>query len=225
MLKLKFISALFFLPSLVLASGGISIQGTRVIYSQNAKVKTLSVSNSSTTDSFLVQSWVEDSFGHKTRDFIVTPPLYVSGPKNENMLRLIYAGGSLPRDRETLYYFVVKAIPSVDDKKSVGKDVFRIATASRIKLLIRPTELTLPEEASSRLEFIRQGSLLIISNPTPYYITMTDIRVGSRRIPSIMVPPLGSISNYLPDGEGNNLIFSTINDFGAKSKFNRVVIR
>jgi fimbrial chaperone protein len=115
-----------------LAEGGISIQGTRIIYPQNTKQQSLSVRNSSSADSFLVQSWVEDAEGHKTSDFVVTPPLYLSGPKNENTLRLMRVAGAPVQGRETLYYFVAKAIPSFDDKKDAGKNVLRIATASRM---------------------------------------------------------------------------------------------
>ncbi|MEW6484582.1 MAG: fimbria/pilus periplasmic chaperone [Pseudomonadota bacterium] len=64
---------------------------------------------------------MEDAEGKKTTDFIVTPPLYVSGPLNENILRVMYTGEPLPQDKETLYYFNAKAIPSVDKEKMEGK--------------------------------------------------------------------------------------------------------
>jgi fimbrial chaperone protein len=50
--------------------------------------------------------------GKKQGKFVVTPPLYLSSPGNENKLRLIFTeSDSLPNDRETLYYFINKAIP------------------------------------------------------------------------------------------------------------------
>lgn len=60
------------------AEGGISVQGTRIIYPQNAKEQTLRVNNSSSTASFLVQSWVEDAHGKKCDDFVVTPPCFLA---------------------------------------------------------------------------------------------------------------------------------------------------
>ncbi|MBD8109342.1 MULTISPECIES: fimbria/pilus periplasmic chaperone [Erwiniaceae] len=209
-----------------LAEGGISIQGTRIIYPQSAKQQSLSVSNSSTTDSFLVQSWVEDASGHKTSDFIVTPPLYLSGPKNENTLRLMRAAGGGTQDREMLFYFVAKAIPSVDDKKDAGKNVLRIATASRIKLFVRPAGLTpAPGDAPSRLEFRHQGERLIINNPTPYYLTLTDMRAGGKTLQDIMVPPKESVTESWPVGTGNKLTFHTINDYGAITKIQSAEIK
>ncbi|SFT37897.1 fimbrial chaperone protein [Kosakonia arachidis] len=200
-----------------LSNGGISVQGTRIVYPQDAKQASLSVSNSSTTDSFLVQSWVEDASGHKTSDFIVTPPLYLSGPKNENTLRLIHTGGALPTDRETLYYFTAKAIPSIDDSKSGGNSaVLRIATANRIKLFVRPAGLKpSPGMAPAMLEFHQQAGELVIRNPTPYYLTLAEITSGGKALRDIMVPPLGTASDPLPAEHGSTVSFRTINDYGA----------
>lgn len=208
------ISACMTLPAL--AEGGISIQGTRIVYPQDAKQASLSVSNSSTTDSFLVQSWVENAAGQKSADFIVTPPLYLSGPKNENTLRLIHTGGELPRDRETLYYFTAKAIPSVDDSRNAGKAVLRIATANRIKLFVRPGGLKpSPGEAPALLEFRQQGKNLIIHNPSPYYLTLTGMTSGGKPLKDIMVPPQDSASEPLPAGRGNKITYHTVNDYGS----------
>lgn len=199
-----------------LAEGGISVQGTRIVYPQNAKQQSLSVSNSSATDSFLVQSWVEDASGHKSADFVVTPPLYLSEPKNENTLRLMRVAGTLPQDRESLYYFIAKAIPSIDEKNDAGKNVLHIAAATRIKLFVRPAGLKpSSDEAPAHLEFMHQGGRLTIKNPTPYYITLTDMRTGGKMLKDIMVPPAGSVTESFPSGVGSRITFHTLNDYGA----------
>lgn len=210
-----------------LASGGISIQGTRIVYPQDAKQASLSVSNSSTTDSFLVQSWVEDASGQKTVDFVVTPPLYLSGPKNENTLRLIHTGGGLPTDRETLYYFTAKAIPSIDDSKSGSNSaVLHIATANRIKLFVRPAGLKpSPDKAPAQLAFHQRGGELAISNPTPYYLTLTGITTGGKALKDVMVSPMGTASEPLPAGHGSTVSYRTINDYGATTPAINAAIR
>lgn len=200
------------------AQGGISIQGTRFIYPQTSRQQSVSISNSSTDESFLVQSWVEDLNGRKSLDFFVTPPLYISSPGNENTLRLIKVSSKQSADRESLYYFVAKAIPSIDDNKKLGVagTVLRIATATRIKLFIRPVGLTVrPDQAPSALRFYRRSGRLEISNPTPYYITLTGVKVGDESIASLMVAPLTSTWASLSARAGNNIHFSTINDYGA----------
>ncbi len=202
-----------------LADGGISIQSTRIVYPQDAKQASLSVNNSSTTDSFLVQSWVEDASGHKTADFIVTPPLYLSGPKNENTLRLIHTGGALPRDRETLYYFTAKAIPSVDPGKDAGKAVLHIAMANRIKLFVRPAGLKPARDAApGLLAFHQQAGQLAVHNPSPYYLTVTEMTSGGKALKDVMVPPDGTVSEPLPAGYGSKITYRTINDYGATTR-------
>lgn len=200
-----------------LAEGGISIQGTRIVYPQDARQASLSIRNSSTQHSFLVQSWVEDASGHKTSDFVVTPPLYLSGPKNENTLRLIHTGGGLPADRETLYYFTAKAIPSVGDNKSGDNSaVLRIATANRIKLFVRPAGLKpSPDKAPAQLTFHQQGGELAIRNPTPYYLTLTGMTSGGKALKDLMVPPMSTALDPLPAGHDSTVTYRTINDYGA----------
>jgi len=225
-LAVFFIGACACIIQPALAEGGISIQGTRVIYPQDAKQASLSVSNSSATDSFLVQSWVEDASGHKTTDFVVTPPLYLSGPKNENTLRLIHTGGALPADHETLYYFTAKAIPSVDDSKDTGKAVLRIAMASRIKLLVRPSGLKpSPDKAPTLLAFHQQGGELVIRNPSPYYLTLTGMMSGGKALKDIMVSPQGTASEPLPAGHGNTISYRTVNDYGSTTPTIETVIK
>ncbi|EOI1393205.1 molecular chaperone [Klebsiella oxytoca] len=51
------------LPGGAAAEGGISIQGTRIIYPYGKKQTTVNLTNTSRTDTFLVQSWVENADG------------------------------------------------------------------------------------------------------------------------------------------------------------------
>jgi fimbrial chaperone protein len=211
---LAIISAFVF-PMIAQAEGGISIQGTRIIYPLDARQIGLSINNSSAVDSFLVQSWVEDAGGKKTDDFVATPPLYLSKPHNENLLRLVRVGHAMPKDRESLYYFTAKAIPSVNDKLA-GQSVIHIATATRIKLFVRPQGLMpLPEHAASMLSFRRAGDQLIINNPTPYYLTLTDMKVGSHLLGGGMAAPFSSLKVSLPKGAVSSFAFRTINDYGS----------
>lgn len=102
-LKSGFILLLaLFSAASVQAAGGIALGATRVIYPADAKQTSLSISNSDTKERYLVNSWIENSAGAKEKSFVVTPPLFVSEPKSENTLRIIYAGEPLPKDRESL---------------------------------------------------------------------------------------------------------------------------
>lgn len=197
------------------AEGGVSVQGTRIIYSQHEKEKSLHVSNSSATDSFLVQSWVEDAHGKKSDNFVVTPPLFLSPPGSENTLRLIFTGASLPQDKESLYYFVTKQIPS-GDNETAGKSVLKIALATRIKLFFRPDGLSVTrEDATSLLSFTHAPSGLGIYNPTPYYLTLTDFKTEGNILKDIMLSP-GEHTYEKAPASIMTISFRSLNDYGAK---------
>jgi len=202
------------------ADGGVSIHATRIIYPLTAKQSSVSVVNSSGADSYLIQSWVEDPLGHKSSDFIVTPPLYVSGPHNENTLRVMLMNTNLPNNKESLYYFVVKAIPG--EKENAGNEsgkVLKIAAASRIKLFVRPESLLGPDgESISHLKFHLQGNCVQISNQTPYYFTLTKISIGGYQLKDVMVPPQSSVSEQFSTTTEGQVTFHVITDFGSVSK-------
>lgn len=198
-------------------AGGIVLGGTRLVYPIDAKQIILSVRNSSSDSSYLVQSWIENSRGEKSTDFIITPPLYVSNPGDQNMLRVMYRGSGLIKDRETLYYFNAKAIPSVDRSKIEGKNMLMLAAVTRIKVFVRPKGLSVhADKAPSMLTFKRIGNQIHVSNPSPYHVTMVQIALDSRQVADIMVGPFSS--EYLPvSGSPRTLTYSTINDYGAVS--------
>ncbi|HGU9825295.1 TPA: fimbria/pilus periplasmic chaperone [Enterobacter cancerogenus] len=208
------------------AAGGITLGATRVIYSAGQKQSTMSVRNTSDQASFMVQSWVEDANGNKSQDFIVTPPLYVSGPGNENTLRLMYAGKPVRTDQETLYYFNTKSIPSIDKKKMEGTNILMVAAVTRIKLFVRPHGLKPAiENAPAELSFHKVGNQVRIENPTPYHITLAQIRAGTHKLPDTMVGPRNNITLPLPAGDVKTIDFRTINDFGAATPVISAVLK
>lgn len=206
------------LPLSCLAKGGITVSGTRFIFSADAARTNVRIGNTSDADHYLIQSWVNDAAGQKSGNFVVTPPLYLSKPGSENMLSLIRTGGSFPTDRETLFYLMVKAIPSVDESQDVGRAVIHVATVTQLKLFLRPSGLKpAPGEAPSHLTFSRTGSQLIVHNPTPYYLTLIHLSAGTKELKDIMVAPLSSATLPLPAGSGSFLSLHTINDYGGIS--------
>ncbi len=114
------------------AAGGIALGATRIIYPADAKQTAVWIRNSHTNERFLVNSWIENSSGVKEKSFIITPPLFVSEPKSENTLRIIYTGPPLAADRESLFWMNVKTIPSVDKNALNGRNVLQLAILSRM---------------------------------------------------------------------------------------------
>lgn len=219
MITSKTIRALLALAVVVLANrveAGVALGATRVIYPADQKQTSLGLSNSNDKDTFLIQSWVENGDGKKDGRFVITPPLFVMQGKKDNTLRIVDAtNSSLTKDRESLFWINVKAIPSAD--KAQQKDnTLQLAITSRIKLLYRPRDLSIsPEDAPGKLTFKRSGKTLVITNPTPYFLTITELNAGTQALANTMAPPMGFVTVDLPGSTASSITYRTINDYGA----------
>lgn len=211
--KIKLYVLLFTLCSSSAIAGGVSLGATRVVYPADSRQITIPVNNSDAQSRFLIKSWVEDSKENKTADFTVTPPLFMIGPSSENIISIKFNGvRSLPTDRETLYWFNSQAIPQKDIEK--GENLLQLASVSRIKLFMRPAGLEMSAiEAPQHIRFSRQGSDIVVHNPTPYHITLVAFMDGKTVLPNTMVLPKGS-TTVKSSGNGS-ITFRTINDYGA----------
>jgi len=197
------------------AQAGVALGATRVIYPAGQKQVQLGVTNNDDSSTYLIQSWVENADGGKDGRFVITPLFAMQG-KKENTLRIIDATNKqLPQDRESLFWINVKAIPSMD-KSKLSDNTLQLAIISRIKLYYRPAKLALPpDQAAEKLSFSRSGSSLTLTNPTPYYLTVTELNAGTRVLENALVPPMGKTSVKLPPDAGSNITYRTINDYGA----------
>lgn len=76
------------------------------------------------------------------------------------------------------------------EKDQKNENTLQLAIISRIKMFYRPTNTAMaPEEAPAMLRFRRSGSKLTLINPTPYFITVTNMKAGNSNLPNTMVPP------------------------------------
>ncbi|WP_436627862.1 fimbria/pilus periplasmic chaperone [Citrobacter amalonaticus] len=198
------------------AEAGVALGATRVIYPAGQKQVQLAVTNNDDSSTYLIQSWVENAEGVKDGRFVVTPPLFAMQGKKENTLRILDAtNNQLPQDRESLFWMNVKAIPSMD-KSKLSDNTLQLAIISRIKLYYRPAGLALPpDQAAEKLTFRRSAGTLTLINPTPYYLTVTELNAGTRVLENALVPPLGEARVKLPADAGSEITYKTINDYGA----------
>jgi P pilus assembly chaperone PapD len=70
----------------------------------------------------------------------------------------VFYSGSLPQDKESLFWLNIKAIPSA----SKQENSLQIAVKTRIKLIYRPAALkaSTPEEQANKLTWSRSGNKL-----------------------------------------------------------------
>ncbi|MFG7769501.1 hypothetical protein ACG0TJ_26920, partial [Klebsiella pneumoniae] len=94
------------------------------------------------------------------------------------------------------------------------------------QLYYRPAKLALaPDQAAEKLTFSRSGSSLTLTNPTPYYLTVTELNAGTRILENALVPPMGKTSVKLPPDAGSRITYRTINDYGALTPTMNGVLR
>ncbi|WP_312983062.1 molecular chaperone [Atlantibacter sp.] len=205
------------------ANAGIIVGGTRVIFDGGQREVSLSVTNPDKIP-YLIQAWTDaaGALGENKEapkpPFLVTPPLFRLDSGNENMLRIIRTGGSLPEDRESIYWMNVKSIPASAKGK---KNVLQISVKTRIKLIYRPEGLEPPtSEDYKKLSFHRVGNEIQVNNPTPYYITFFSLKAGNTQLDTsnVMVPPHGNSTYQLSTAvSATQVTWNIINDFGGNS--------
>lgn len=185
-----------------IANAAVALGATRVIYPANQKQVLLPVTNNDPASVYLIQSWIENAGDQKDTQFVITPPLFSMQGKKENTLRIINATNhQLPGDRESLFWVNVKAIPAME-KDQKNENTLQLAIISRIKMFYRPTHLAMaPEEAPAMLRFRRSGSILTLINPTPYFITVTNMKAGMTLKYGNKSVPFGAIVTH---GENKN---------------------
>jgi P pilus assembly chaperone PapD len=204
------------LVSATAAQAGVVVGGTRLIYDGAKKESSLSVSNPDNVP-YLIQSWVETTGGGAEKaPFIVTPPLFRLDGGQQNVLRVVRAGGDLPSDKESLYWMNIKSIPSA--QKETNQNTLQIAVKTRIKLIYRPQGLKgTPEEVTGKLSWQRSGNSLQVTNPTPFYMNFQEVKVAGKEVKeATYVAPGGTASFALPAGvSGGSVSWKLISDYGG----------
>ncbi|TKU73348.1 molecular chaperone [Citrobacter sp. wls710] len=202
----------FFIINTSAYAGGVSLGATRLIYKSDDKVKQLAIYNSDNKNEFLMQSWIEDENGNLSRDLAVIPPLVLIKAGGQNSIRLIRNNSGLSSDHEMVYWLNVKAIP--EKNQDSNQSTLQFAITSRIKVFYRPAELQQgAAEAYRKLQFRKKEDKISVFNPTPYYITLTNIRSGKHTGSSLMLAPKETRELHM--GTSETIEADSINDYGG----------
>lgn len=219
----------------VVAHASVVIGGTRVVFPAQQGEVTVRLSNEGVHPA-LVEAWIDTGNPDSTPDsvntpFLITPPLFRMESHKDQSLRILYTQGSqpLPTDRESMFWLNVLEIPpKPTGKEYAGRNYLQFAIRSRLKLFYRPAGLADDAlQASDKLTFkvaAGQGAALEVHNPTPYYVTISNLSLGIDSKPlaeiSGMVAPFGDLRLPLKGvaqapASGTAVVFATINDYGA----------
>lgn len=217
------------------AHASVVIGGTRVVFPAQQGEVTVRLSNESDHPA-LIEAWVDTGNPDSTPDsvstpFLITPPLFRMEPHKDQSLRILYTQGSqpLPTDRESLFWLNVLEIPpKPTGPQYAGRNYLQFAIRSRLKMFYRPADL--PDDAlkaPDKLIFkaaTGQVAALEVHNPTPHYVTISNLSLGADSKPSAeisgMIAPFGDLRLSLKGlaqapSAGTPVVFNTINDYGA----------
>lgn len=224
-MKKKFFSVLLASLLVLPAHAGFSLGQTRVIYNETERQSNLRIINSSDSDYYLVQSWINENEREnspRSNAFIITPPILKLMPDSENTLLIRTMSDKFPEDRESLSFINVKAIPAVDD---AVKNKITFATKSVIKLIYRPKSLNSQDAADSwkKLVFTPQAGAIKLNNPTPYFINIGILSVNGHAENISYVAPFSDTNIKLKANERPvSVEYNVINDFGGASALHNV---
>lgn len=210
---------LIWLMSLVslYANAIFSLSATRVIHSESMKESSIEVYNNSENE-MLIQGWLDSGGGDSSPPpFAMTPQLVKIQKKQSKSFRIFYQGIGLPKDKESLFWLNILAIPiSVDNDESL-----QIAIQQRIKLFYRPSNLSGDARlAPESLKVTLVKNEILLQNATPYYINISAFRQGNHEVDGDMIEPHGQLSisaDWVLEMRGIEI--DVINDFGGQDTF------
>jgi len=201
-----------------LASAGVQVGTTRIIYAEGKKEASVSLDNQDNTP-YLIKSWIEND---KTAGshFLVTPPLFRLEAKQKNVVRIFKTDDVLPADRETLFFFNTTAIPATTEE--LNRNTLQIAVRTKLKLIYRPKALKNDTSVNSagRLTWTKTNSSVTVNNPSPYYINFMYVKINnvSVELKDInYVAPFSSATYPFKNANGGKVEWVAINDFGGQS--------
>jgi chaperone protein EcpD len=222
-------SALVAIP----AQAQTQVHGTRVVYPAEEREVTISVDNVGKSPR-LLQVWVDDGDPSASAEtakapFLLTPPMSRVEPGKGQSFRLMFTGGEVPQDRESVYWFNVLEIPPKPQTTADTANYLQFAVRTRMKIFYRPKGLQGdPSSAMTALQWrlVRDGKGLAMecTNPSAFNVTVANVRFkGTEELaPSSnrsggMCTAKGTLRMEMPTQDMGNgkIIFNAINDFGG----------
>ncbi|ADG20118.1 Pili assembly chaperone, N-terminal [Paraburkholderia atlantica] len=218
------------------AQAAITITGTRVIYpAQNREVNVRL--NNVDSRPVLVQAWLDDGDAAAAPNeikvpFTLLPAVFRVEPHRGQALRIMFAGGDMPKDRESVYWLNVLEIPP-KPKDADDRNMIQLAFRTRIKMFYRPASL-LDDPTAGRaqlkwhVESDDKGQTVVrLDNPSPYFVSVgtAEVETAGSKVALLpdMAPPFGHVDLRPQDGKLDikapaTVSFTVLNDFGTAIK-------
>lgn len=207
------------------AQAAFVINSTRYIYNQDDNSIPVEVSNKSDRRYGGQISVYQDGAAKGEIDtdsavVLPSPPVFKINPnaKQRVNLRMINKG-TLPQDRETLFWLNILEIPLADGGSSTAGNSISLAMSVKLKLLYRPSSIAKARrDAESKVTYKRENGQLVLTNNTPFYFAVSKIMLDGNEINNISAEARGDLQKFVP--------FSSVNiALGKAKKFSEVQIK
>ena len=205
----------------------VVISGTRVIYPSDAQEVSVKVNNVGPSP-VLLQSWIDNGDPNAKPTtikvpFVLTPPMNRVEASKGQTLRISYAGGTLPMDKESVFWLNVLEVPAKSQAQN-SENRLQMAFRTRIKLFYRPVGLEgNANDAAKAVTWNSKGNAVQATNPTPYYVSLVDLSINGKKLDNAMIAPRSTMVLNLPGQPGSKVTGSFVNDYGAVNTFDAVV--
>lgn len=216
------------------ADAAVVVGGTRVVYPAESRDVSVRVTNNGEAPG-LVQSWM-DAGDPKARPedldvpFNITPAVYRLDPGKTQVMRMMFLGANLPKDRESLYWLNVLEIPPKPTAEGTD-NYLQFAVRTRIKVFYRPKGLSgNVDSAPGGLKWAASrapdGTLnLRVENPSAFHVSFAEVKLTSSsgalsEAKSGMVLPFDALQfSFKPAAADASrparVQFKTVNDYGG----------
>lgn len=210
------------------AGAVVNAEKTRVVFSSGSIAESLSLVNSE-KEPVVVQVWTDNGDPTVNPDkvhtpIVINPPVFKMTPGEiRNIRLLLVSAGSLPQDRESVYWLNIYQIPPNTETQHKGEKRVVLPLKIRMKVFVRPEKVgELKESDAQKLQFSVQqsaaGKTLVMKNPTPWHLTISSLKSGQTAFPNLMLEPFSSQSVDVPEDKvmTHEIDFDVINDNGTR---------
>ncbi|WP_272539672.1 fimbrial biogenesis chaperone [Providencia sp. PROV197] len=218
-----------------ISHSSVVMTGTRIIYNESSKEKSLQFTNNSDTH-YVVDISITDkpkaqsnkSVGNQ---FIAIPPIFKISPQEGQVIKLVKMADNLPKEVESVLYFNFTQIPGVS-REQESQNQLTLLFNSQVKIFYRPKSIENQLNTLEKLTVSKNKDQFRIDNQSPFHIVIKEARLISEKnkvtlVRSVMLSPKSVYTwdNPLKNGIGHGakIEFEIINDYGSSQIYTKKI--
>lgn len=157
----------------------VQLERSRVVIKDGQTKSSFGITNNQDAP-VMINSWIENVHGQKDKTFLTSPPLFRLSPQVQGRIRIVQTK-TLPQDRESVFYVVVKSLPA--SSETTNQNTLQIVLEQRFKLFYRPKGITEDcHDAADALQWSYSNKTLSVKNPSAVSVPLSYITIGKNNL-------------------------------------------